>query len=698
MFSHSRNVAIFGGNFTQVTVLQHGARGIDLLQDASSPSAIHNSEERFPPPKCHENTRVAIIEQLMRWILGHENRDALIMWLLGPAGAGKSAIAQTLAELCNSMKILLASFFFFRTDPTRNHSRSLFPTIAYQLAINLPDARDFVVKVPEDDPMVFTRSIEEQLSSLIINPLQELYLSGRPSSPSDPYLVIIDGLDECGDAAMQISILQVIAKSFSACDLPFKFLIASRPEMHLTSMFNSRWINPIFARLALDDNFLPEDDIRLFLRDSFDEIRETHPLASLIGYPIWPSPDTIERLVRKSSGQFIFASTVMKFIASARRLPTASLDIILGLNPSNADAPFAELDALYINILSSVSDIKRTMSILGFLILSDTLQAKLTTTRFIEDFLMLSRGDSHIFAGELASVLTLGSSKSGVHGTVNLLHASLSDFLLDQSRSNQFALDLPEIHAHLACMCFRALGRYFVAKDFASIVMLKLAYPHVQENLVKHCSVAAPTPGLRNAIQEFSHDPLAVNPKSKQYLESTPMVVAAIRATSFHDAEKLCAPHVAMFESFLSEKIGHYYSNPTLTFIAAAISTPCQLPSLAYDSAISDFLGRAETREAEKVDHNGLYLFSFFFRFDLGNAYKEFLAHFLTTEARSGHCVLTGQHYSTAAELCLKYLHKLRHYPRTDEEGDKRLMEWALECLPSLLDQSIETEALVRSA
>lgn len=154
-----------------------------------------------------------------------------------------------------------------------------------------------------------------------------------------------------------------------------------------------------------------------------------------------------------------------------------------------------------------------------------------------------------------------------------------------------------------------------------------------------------------------------------------------------------------IFESFLLEKIEQYYSNPTLTFLAAAISTPCKLPSLAYESAISDFLGRVETREAEKVDHKGLYLFALFFsRFDRGNAYKAFLAHFLTTEARSGHCVLTGQRYSAASELCLKYLHKQRHYPCTDNEGDSRLMAWALECLPSLLDQSNETEMLVRLA
>ena len=69
------------------------------------------------------------------------------------------------------------------------------------------------------------------------------------------------------------------------------------------------------------------------------------------------------------------------------------------------------------------------------------------------------------------------------------------------------------------------------------------------------------------------------------------------------------------------------------------------------ESVISDFLGRAETREVETVDHKGLYLFALFFsRFGRGNAYKEFLVQFLTTEVRSGHCVLTGQRYSTASE------------------------------------------------
>jgi hypothetical protein len=138
--------------------------------------------------------------------------------------------------------------------------------------------------------------------------------------------------------------------------------------------------------------------------------------------------------------------------------------VILSLHPSNVDAPFAELDALYTNILSSVSDTEKTRVILGFLIFSDKTRLHfpnmLTRTGFLDDFLMLSKGDSHIFSGDLASVVYLGPVGKDGHKTIDLLHASLGEFLLDQSRSKQFALDPAEVHAQLACMCFRALQRF----------------------------------------------------------------------------------------------------------------------------------------------------------------------------------------------------------------------------------------------
>ncbi|KIK52272.1 hypothetical protein GYMLUDRAFT_180242, partial [Collybiopsis luxurians FD-317 M1] len=42
--------------------------------------------------------------------------DHSVCWLYGPAGAGKSVIAQTLAEICMERGLLVGSFFFWHTD------------------------------------------------------------------------------------------------------------------------------------------------------------------------------------------------------------------------------------------------------------------------------------------------------------------------------------------------------------------------------------------------------------------------------------------------------------------------------------------------------------------------------------------------------------------------------------------------------
>ncbi|TEB20245.1 hypothetical protein FA13DRAFT_1645116, partial [Coprinellus micaceus] len=62
--------------------------------------AAHNSDERWNAPSCHEETRVAIREDIVSWIEhGEEDEEPKkIMWLSGPAGSGKTAIAGSVAE------------------------------------------------------------------------------------------------------------------------------------------------------------------------------------------------------------------------------------------------------------------------------------------------------------------------------------------------------------------------------------------------------------------------------------------------------------------------------------------------------------------------------------------------------------------------------------------------------------------------
>lgn len=80
---------------------------------------MHDSSARYPPPLCHRRTREQVLQIIADWVDDEEMPNP-IMWLNGPAGAGKSAIAQTIAERYKGSR-LAASSFFLRNSPDRGH-------------------------------------------------------------------------------------------------------------------------------------------------------------------------------------------------------------------------------------------------------------------------------------------------------------------------------------------------------------------------------------------------------------------------------------------------------------------------------------------------------------------------------------------------------------------------------------------------
>ena len=148
----------------------------------------------------------------MEWVDGKESTESLIMWLHGGAGAGKSAIAQRIAERCHEANTLLASFFASnRADPRRMNANYIIPTIAYQIARAIPKAHTRITEEITRDPLIFTQSFEAQMVALVVQPLQPLVEAGFFADPtSSRRLVIIDGLDEISDRGDQAKIIQVV--------------------------------------------------------------------------------------------------------------------------------------------------------------------------------------------------------------------------------------------------------------------------------------------------------------------------------------------------------------------------------------------------------------------------------------------------------------------------------------------------------
>jgi len=381
------------------------------------------------------------------------------MWLYGAAGAGKSAIAHTLAEICETCGWLVASFFFWKTAGERNNVNRFVATIAHQIALTIPASRELIATAVDYNPFIFEQSVDVQLSKLIIEPLEHLFSAGMIFDIS-PLVIIIDGLDECQGGDVQSGIVKSLVAAFRHSSLRIRILITSRPEVHLQSAFNPTSMQPHLSRLALSDEFSPEEDIYRFLEDSFDKIRREHPLASYIP-STWPPTNVLRELTRKSSGQFIFASTTVKYIGGdPRQLPHRRLDVIRRLQPPKGekDMPYAELNSLYHHVLSNVDDIEAVKLVLGILIIVNPgleyASDDIDSTHKMDKWLSWQPGESEACLSQLASLIECDTSKR-----ISILHASLSDFLFDPSRSQQFYLCRESVLGDSASLGLRHLRK-----------------------------------------------------------------------------------------------------------------------------------------------------------------------------------------------------------------------------------------------
>ena len=483
--------------------------GFDIFARSVAPNAFHHSDDRPDPPKCHENTRVTVINKIMDWVMGKIDTDTFFLWLYGPAGCGKTAIARTVAEQCEKLGLLLTGFFFFRADSQRNTLKSFVASIAYCIALVVPGSKPIIESVVQMDPLIFRYSLETQLTKLVCEPLSKVLEQGHFCSTPLPRLIIVDGLDECLDEDSQIKLVSALASIIQRYHLPLSILIASRPEQHLRYAFNALNPHSTVSHLQLNDDYLPGDDIRRFLIDKFDAIKRNHPFSNRISMSPWPSEQQIESLVRKSSGQFIFASVVARFIDSPRHLPNQRLDIVLELRPTDCDLPFSELDKLYSYILSRTCQLPLVLKMLGIHIALQQDPSTLNRLYIIEHALALEDGEAIITLAGLPSLLEIRGTEIFFH------HFSFIDFLLNCQRSKENCVDISSSHRMILQYVLRAFGKNTQGRTLYMPFRSGAQHASVDQqfnrstnltfiNLVSHLEQSISTSDLREDIKNFA--------------------------------------------------------------------------------------------------------------------------------------------------------------------------------------------------
>ncbi|KAJ6570455.1 hypothetical protein DFH09DRAFT_982403 [Mycena vulgaris] len=396
---------------------------MDILHRAVILDALYDSAESFPQPKCHPETRTEMLDDLYNWAITDTSKHS-IRWLHGPAGAGKSAIMQSLCHRLQQAGRLGGSFFFKRSDPTRGNAKTFFATLAYQLAVYHRHLKSLISRVVEDDPTVVGRHMGVQLRKLVFEPCQSL--SGV--SP----ILLIDGLDECEGNHVQQEILCLLGDiAVHHHPLRLRLLIASRPESHIQEKFDS--IQGLYDSVRLDQSF---PDVWNYLRNEFNRIhRENHESMADVATP-WPPSHVLRNLVDNSSGYFIYAATIIKFVGDREFSPTERLKAVVKNVPAKCGTlPFHALDELYMQILRDVPFQSRLVPILCIIVHGSIMRLSHVN---IEKLLGLDPGDLARALRRLHSLLLVPPNG----GNISLHHKSFRDFLLDPNRSGEFYLGL----------------------------------------------------------------------------------------------------------------------------------------------------------------------------------------------------------------------------------------------------------------
>ncbi|KAJ3566795.1 hypothetical protein NP233_g6780 [Leucocoprinus birnbaumii] len=429
----------------------HTSQGLQQLWSKSMVGAEVDSDARKYSPRCHPGTRTTIRGRIVGWVHGKRDRHWWMFWVMGPAGVGKSAVAQTVAEKLNKEGRLGASLFFSRPDG-RDDPKQVIPTLVYQLAVRIRQYKHLVTQRLAEDPSLLEKAPRIQFKELIIEPFR-LIMTQQPSIISEPFLILVDGLDECRCQDSQCELIDMINEHVGTFKIfPLLWVIFSKPEWYLKHLLSQPDFPVACEReeLRIDDSEA-QQDVHQFLRSEFKQISRRFP--HYIDLP-WPPETILHLLATTASGLFALAATLTRFVGDKyARDPCGRLRICVrflgGHGTPGSINPLHALDLLYHQICTTIPShaLATTKQILGLSIWYPCIPgASRLSARGVAIFLNLDKGEFYRSLDQLHSVIDIPDPSDADLGHLRFYHASFQDYLKDRHRSREFAIDETRIH------------------------------------------------------------------------------------------------------------------------------------------------------------------------------------------------------------------------------------------------------------
>jgi len=356
-------------------------------------------------------------------------------WVVSPAGVGKSAVMRIVAEKVPEGVIF--ALIFLSVNGRQDGSKTIV-TIAYQFAVKCEPYRHFIRDEIAKDPSLARKALSVQFQKFIVEPFIHRRLFGL----SRRFLILIDGLDECNNLITQQELLRLISDfCLSNTASPIAWIVASRPEPHITSFFDDTQVASVYTQeeMVVDSEEACED-VQRYLRDELNKIKLAYPTPQR--KQRWPSEHQFTKIATAASGLFAYASTVVRFIGDPLYGdPAAQLDDVLAAidggpmdDTSGTNGPLAQLDILYGRILSRLPEkvmvnTKRLLLLcLGSNWTGESLRMQCNLLGFTEDA-------AYGAIRHLYSVVKISDPEKADDEPIEFIHKSFKDYLYSFERS-----------------------------------------------------------------------------------------------------------------------------------------------------------------------------------------------------------------------------------------------------------------------
>lgn len=359
------------------------------------------------------------------------------------AGTGKSTVANTVANIAQeTLRVPLSCFFCRQGDPELSDPKRIFPTLASRFAQPHPTYLDAILRVLQSDQDldVINGTLDKQFKLLFTGPLEST------ADPMRPHVVVIDALDETGNAT-------------SRRDIAKQLLVLAQLAPWLRIFVTSRKNEEINAVLGNDAGCLSvdiheasqkEEDIRRYVTARFADLACS------------PSEDIVRKIVARADGLFIWCSTVFKYFEDSAN---PERDLRRFLQNSSSNSTLSPLFQLYDQVLQSAAPVAADAELLRFLLGAIFVTAG-NQPLSASSLWALIRHDGR-FADEDEAGTSVNTLISRLHAVlyeehdsdraIRAYHQSFLDFIqhkLEDHNSNWKAqLDLPTVHLVMATSC-----------------------------------------------------------------------------------------------------------------------------------------------------------------------------------------------------------------------------------------------------